>query len=163
MMCFITVEDGRREYGVVFGICGGNMWLCGEKGGKNPLSPKNVRKMLDFHGDKDVLRQRRCHHRLRRQKLCRGPLRGPRGSPGKPPERGKCMYPLCYSGVGALIRVSPFVMVCWGPPLGFSPLYCVVGEPGPGFPPCGDGGRRRDSGAPFVMEVRGTGTPVPPL
>ena len=144
-----VVKARRRIYGVVLGMNGGNIWLYGEIGGKNPLSPENMYIKPKLQDDNVILRRRRCHHRLRRQKLCRGPLRGPRGSPGKPPERGKCIYPLCVSDVGAQTRAPPFVVVCWGPLRG-SPL-CTVwqGCPNPGSPLC--------------IDVGGAGTPAPPL
>ena len=44
MTCFMLMEDGRSVYGEDLVICGGNKVICGEKGGKTPLSPKNMSK-----------------------------------------------------------------------------------------------------------------------
>ena len=122
------------------GRCFYDMWRkrCdkGRSGGKIPLSPRKKGYMQKKDSDRDVLRRRRRSHRLRRRKICRGPSRGPYKSPGKPPEGGKHLFPLCVSGEGTPIRVPPLCSRWWEA-LGHS--------------------------VPFVLVVMGRRGPEPPL
>ena len=118
------------------GVYGGMSVFWDENGGKIPLSPPYVvhTNYMKNECDNDVLGWRRCHHRLRRQKLCRGPPRGPHKSPGKPPEGGNVDSPFVIVVWGAPIGLPLFVLVFWEAPLS-SPLVYRAREAPSGLPP----------------------------